>query len=99
MKLWIAIFFSLWKRIFLDENNYVPFEEKPKTAEIKKIKKIVFVFGYLKEYDKKILEVGLGDSIKQREKFYYVVKRQKLLYWEVVLGESMYKSSRRLNNE
>ena len=77
---------SIKKRIFLDESNYVPFEEKPKTAEIKKIKKIVFVFGYLKEYDKEKLEVGLGDSIKQREKFYYVVKRQRLLYWEVILG-------------
>lgn len=74
------------KRIVLDENNYIPFEKnKIQIIEITKIKKIVFVFGYLKEYDKKILDVGLEDSMKQREKFYYVVNRQKLLYREIVL--------------
>lgn len=74
------------KRIFLDENNYIRFEEKPKIIEITKIKKIVFVFGYLEEYDKKVLNVGLEDSRKQREKFYYVVKIQKLLYREIVFA-------------
>ena len=50
------------------------------------MKKIIFEFGYMEEYDDYKVMVSKHDSVEQREKFYYVTENQKIfsIEWDLV---------------
>lgn len=68
---------------YVNSSTYV---QKKKPISGLNVRKIIFEFGYMEEYDDYKVMVSKHDSVEQREKFYYVTENQKIfsMEWNLV---------------
>lgn len=72
---------SFKTQIKLKYNNTISFSNDFSKFDISKIKSIVFVFGYIENYDE-LITIKTDDSEICREQFFYVISNQKEIICE-----------------
>ena len=72
---------SFKTQIKLKYNNTISFSNDFSKIDISKIKSIVFVFGYIENYDE-LITIKTDDSEICREQFFYVISNQKEIICE-----------------